>query len=300
MFILDQITVPRIFGGEKLLPYGADASKGEKIGQLFTVSATKDLDSTVMNGPFAGEKLSKVFAEHKELFGYDRYGDIFPIMIDFIDSSSGALCFQTHPTKEYAGRELGMPFGKNESWYYIDAPASGANYANTPCETKEQALQALERKDYDAFIGTVPIADGDYLYIPAATPHALSEGALVFEIQQAHPKTFNFYDFDRLYDGKKRALNLDDGFENFNFSASISARPMAPGELFEEEDYSSLLTKISSPWKNEQPTFCALTLLEGSLNSPEGELKKGMSALVMPGEEVCFAGEAMVMVNWPK
>lgn len=300
MFILSQITVPRTFGGEKLFAYGAIAHMDKKIGQLFTVSATEKLNSVILNGTFAGSGLREVFRDNPSLFGYDRYGAIFPFMIDFIDSSYGALCYQTHPTKRYAQQHLSMPFGKNESWYFIDPPTLGKTYANCKVQNRTQAMQALQKGLYREFIDEVPVSAGDYMYVPAGTLHAIGAGALVFEIQQAHPKTFNFYDFDRVYDGEKRALNWEEGLENLVFSSSVVSRPMNVGDVIEEEDYGSAMVFLRESFQNTRDVFCALTLLEGMLSTQEGMIRRGVSVLLSPKESVQFDGEALAMVNWPK
>ena len=58
------------------------------------------------------------------------------------------------------------------------------------------------------------------VFIPAGTVHALGEGLLVAEIQQASNTTFRLYDWDRVgADGKKRELHIEDALNVIDFGA---------------------------------------------------------------------------------
>ena len=111
-----------IWGGNKLKSiYGYDIPS-ETTGEAWSVSAHPNGDCDIISGSFKGEKLSKVYAEHRELFGgYAK--DVFPLLIKIIDAKSD-LSIQVHPDDEYAGKNENGSLGKMECWYILDCDAA--------------------------------------------------------------------------------------------------------------------------------------------------------------------------------
>ena len=74
--------------------------------------------SVVFEGPEKGKTVSDLLCEqHERLVGrrsYERYGDVFPLLIKFIEANL-PLSVQVHPNDELA-RKRHNSFGKTEMW----------------------------------------------------------------------------------------------------------------------------------------------------------------------------------------
>jgi len=115
---------------------------------------------------------------------------------------------------------------------------------------------------------------GDCVFIPAGTVHALGEGLLVAEIQQASDTTYRLFDWNRMgADGKPRPLHVEQGLEAIDFDRGpVGPQQPKPTErptvsrLIECEKF------VLDRWEFEQPQaaggddrFHIVSVLEGSL-----------------------------------
>lgn len=110
-----------IWGGDKIIPFKHLDSKLSQVGESWEVSGVKDNETIISDGEYAGTKLNDLVAKLKgKLVGeenYERFGDVFPLLIKFIDAQK-QLSIQVHPNDETAHR-LGYPMGKTEMWYIM-------------------------------------------------------------------------------------------------------------------------------------------------------------------------------------
>lgn len=301
MLILGPKLMFKMWGGERLHDYGADKNE-TGIAMMYTMSANDEYDSEILNGPYKGQTLHQVFKEHKELFGYDKYGDLFPLMVDFIDAQNGNLSIQTHPIDSYAQEHLNMPFGKTESWFFIIPPESGKIYCGSKVKTMKEVEEKVAANEYKDIIDEIETPAGSYVYIEAGTLHAISTGSFVYEIQQAHDVTYRFWDYDRLVDGKLRELQTELAMKNLRPELDSKAEAFNFDEIKEEKCYALMRKQLKDgSFKNPDSVFACVTMLEGEIKTEEGEtIKKGTSFVLAPGEEFSFTGEAEVMVAWPR
>ena len=207
MLILDTISKETIWGSDRLLPYGGDPAV-KRLGSLYTVSAQEPMSSTVLNGPFQGQTLRRVYREQPGLFGCPEYRE-FPLLIGFVDAADD-LSLQVHPDDALAREAEGKETGKNESWIFLEAPTSGSIVNGCRAGSMEEVRDAVREGRWDDIIGRLPVRRGDYVWVEAGTLHALTAGSLVYEIQQATDVTYRFYDYGRIGpDGKGRPLQLE-------------------------------------------------------------------------------------------
>ena len=119
--------------------------------------------------------------------------------------TSERLSIQVHPD-DSAARARGLPRGKDEAWFVLDAEPDAAIGLGL---TREISRSALREAALDGSIETLldwrPVAKGDVFYSPAGTIHAIGGGIALIEVQQNLDVTYRLYDY-----GRPRALHLDE------------------------------------------------------------------------------------------
>jgi mannose-6-phosphate isomerase len=128
-----------------------------------------------------------------------------PLLIKYLFTAE-RLSIQVHPDDQ-AARARGLPRGKDEAWYILDAEPEARIGLGLTRQVSREALRAA------ALDGTIeglldwrPVAKGELLYSPAGTIHAIGGGIALIEIQQNLDLTYRLYDYDR-----PRELHLDEG-----------------------------------------------------------------------------------------
>ena len=297
MLVLDTLNKTTIWGGTRLQRFGSDPLNPH-VGSLYTVAGNEELTNTVLNGEFIGMTLYEVYRDNRALFGYDKY-EPFPLLIGFVDASDD-LSIQLHPSDEYARAHENAPFGKTESWYFLEAPASGSIANGCLCGSTEELKERVAQGRWDEVIDYLPVKKGEYVYVETGTLHALRAGSLVYEIQQSTDVTYRFYDYDRVdKDGNKRPLQLDKAIENVDVSKKSAAVPYEDDKDYDERYYSTRKTHIEGSYENQHDTFVTVTLLSGQMMADGVPATAGMSLIVLPHERIEFTGSADVMIARP-
>jgi mannose-6-phosphate isomerase len=115
---------------------------------------------------------------------------------------------------------------------------------------------------------------GDCVFLPAGTVHALGEGLLVAEIQQASDTTYRLFDWNRLgSDGMPRPLHVEEGLEAIDYDrgpvAPAKPRPTAqPGvsRLVDCDKFILDRRELDAPQTAGESDRCRiLSILGGSL-----------------------------------
>jgi len=120
--------------------------------------------------------------------------------------TSQPLSIQVHPDDTFA-RAMGMPNGKSEAWYIVSAEPDAKIGIGLKHRVTPQELRASIRNgSIVELVQWRPVAQGDVIFIPAGTIHALGAGIVLAEIQQHSDATFRLFDY-----GRERELHEDDG-----------------------------------------------------------------------------------------
>jgi mannose-6-phosphate isomerase len=118
--------------------------------------------------------------------------------------TTAPLSIQVHPDDAFA-RSIGLANGKTEAWYILSAIAGaevavGLNYPRSAVE--------LRTAISDGWIANIvhwhPVHQGDVIFIPAGTIHAIGAGIVLAEIQQHSDATFRLFDY-----GRQRELHIE-------------------------------------------------------------------------------------------
>lgn len=193
--------VERPWGGTSLRAWGRPCVEGARIGESWELAQVAHCDS-----PFEGTGFATLSAaveyQGGAWLGCDGRG--FPLLFKLIDARE-TLSVQLHPDRE--GPD-GSP--KNECWIVLEAPPGSFLYAGTSAGLPpDQVLDQLVRGDVSV-LRRIPVAPGDVVMVPAGTPHAITAGLVVCEVQQSSDTTFRIYDWDRTgADGKPRELHVE-------------------------------------------------------------------------------------------
>ena len=115
------------------------------------------------------------------------------------------------------------------------------------------------------------VQEGDVIFVPPGTVHALCQNVMIYEVQQSSDLTFRIYDYNRPgTDGKPRELHIDHALDVITFDAPVpeprNSRHETNTTLIGAEDTEYFRLERFAPagtLQHTYPTFAALTILAG-------------------------------------
>ncbi len=316
IFRFEPIFKSVLWGGKRIAEFKGIASQGDHVGESWELSPMPGHESVVADGLFKGETLPQLLASHgKEIMGeklYERYGDKFPLLIKFIDSTQD-LSIQVHPDDALAGKRHDS-LGKTEMWYSVLPTSTAYLYAGFSQDMNPEKFRRMvaDSTIVDA-LKKYYTKPGDVFFLPAGRVHAIGEGNFVLEIQEASDITYRIYDYNRRdAQGNLRQLHVDESVEAINYADTaqeVKNVNAAPGEEAMVEDCRYFTTTLVNVDKRFQldlaarNSFTVLIATKGNLKavSPEGEelpLPQGQTLLVpasMPYVVLAGDGEAVTV-----
>lgn len=215
---------PVLWGGYRIAPYKGILSEPRAIGESWELSPMEGHTSVVLEGALAGVSLTELMQKDgRSILGekhYSRYGTRFPLLIKFIDARED-LSVQVHPSDALAP-SLGLPHGKSEMWYIVDATKGARLSAGFAASTtQEQYQQAIKNGSITDLLRYDSIARGHLFYIPAGRIHTIGAGSFILEVQQALDVTYRIFDYNRLDSaGETRPLHLEAAEVALDFEAT--------------------------------------------------------------------------------
>lgn len=276
--------------------------------------------NTIANGEFSGRTLGEFTTEFpKEILGTDSATEGFPLLIKFLDAQDW-LSVQVHPDDALALTLEGEPRGKTECWYIIDAAPNASIIYGFSGETDvEDFRNAITNGTAKSKLQFVPVVEGDFVYVPAGTVHAIGPGIILYELQQTSDTTYRLYDWDRTGLDGPRELHIEKGLQCSHFDVNpiavseqrinkindgITITPLVRGEYF-GLDKISIIKQFSLNTGTTTPHL--LSVISGSLEI-RGEfdtvpLECGQSALVPAGigEYILHPqGDTIVLCAFPQ
>ena len=182
-------------------------------GESWEISGEKTHVSVAATGIFKEKNINELIHEYGDrILGRGltkKFNCSFPLLVKFLDIND-KLSIQVHPDNKYAKKNENS-FGKHESWYVIHASEDAEMILGLKKNIKKTAIiEKLKSEPLDEIFNIVKIKVGDFVNITPGTVHATFKGSImVYEVQQTSDATYRLYDYDRVYNGKKRELHLD-------------------------------------------------------------------------------------------
>lgn len=289
----------KIWGGQQIRTVlNQDFAPLPNCGEMWVVSGVPGDESVVSNGELQGNTLPELVEIYMdELLGekvYERYGEVFPILVKFIDTNDW-LSVQVHPGDDMAQKIHEEPFGKTEMWYVLQSGHDAQLVSGFAKETtKEKFLEQLDLKKVTELLNYETVTNGDVFFVPAGRIHAIGPNILLAEIQQTSDLTYRVYDWDRLdVNGLPRDLHTPLGIEALDYSAVKDAKTL----YSKRTDQGVNLVNCAAFCTNILELKNGLHLNYAELDSfvillcTKGKVKIGWDA----GQEQMLAGEAILI-----
>ncbi len=227
-----------LWGGRRLAEVLGKSIGDQTAAESWEVVDHQDDQSVVRYGDLAGKSLRQLIAgDGASLLGESLLASIsspelpthlqnrFPLLLKFLDANRN-LSVQVHPDDKF-GATLSPPdLGKTEAWYVMHADPGSKIYAGLKEGVSESDFRAaIESNQTESVIHSFQPEQGDCVFISAGTMHAIGEGLLIAEIQQASNTTFRVYDWARVdADGQPRPLHIEQAIKATDFTRG----PVAP------------------------------------------------------------------------
>lgn len=283
MHILKPVSHETIWGGTKLVPFAPESH--DKLGHLYSLVSNGEFESEIINGEYKNRRFKEYFQENKAKFGLDEF-ETFPFVIALVDPKED-LSIQVHPDDKCAQEIENRPFGKNESWYFIEPPTNRWLFNGCRVSTIEEIEQKInENRVEEDVIDHLQIGEKDYVFVEQGTMHAATHGALFYEIEENCNLTYRFFDFNRKdKNGNKRELHIDKALKAINPKLKSKARKYN-GEEIIERLYSTKLYEDTTEYKNNSSTLECLTVLNGETIIANCKIQTGTTIILEPNEGI--------------
>jgi mannose-6-phosphate isomerase len=178
--------------------------------------------SVVSDGPLQGSTLHELLVTHRqELLGRHSAtftGACFPLLFKFLDANQ-KLSVQVHPDDAAAAKLTPPDLGKTEAWIILHAEPGSCVYAGLKRGFDRPALaREVSRGTTELCLNKFEPRAGDCIFVPAGVVHALGQGLLVAEIQQASDTTYRLFDWNRVgTDGQPRTLHIEQALDAIDY-----------------------------------------------------------------------------------
>jgi mannose-6-phosphate isomerase len=187
--------IPRFYlGGPAIAELRGTDAAGDRVpedwvGSTTTVFGEDELglsrlpDGTLLRDAIKADPVAFLGPDHAERRGPDP-----ALLVKLLDAGE-RLPVHVHPDGPFAREALGTPYGKTEAWIVIGTTRPDASVAAGFKDDVDPDTLArwVREQDHDAMLGAlnpVPVQPGDAIYVPAGTPHAISDGVLIVELQE--------------------------------------------------------------------------------------------------------------------
>ena len=201
-----------LWGGTKLMDEYNQHSDSDIMAESWVVSTHKDGPSFIENTDINEATLKEYIENNPMSLGSNNqeYAQL-PVLVKLIDSNQ-PLSVQVHPDDAYAQKHENDN-GKNEMWVILEAKENAQLVVGLNKVLSAQQLeQSIRDNTLEQHLNYVPVKQGDVVYIPAGTIHAIGAGITICEIQQSSNVTYRLYDYNRKdNNGSTRELHIDKG-----------------------------------------------------------------------------------------
>lgn len=275
----EPVFIEKIWGGNKIRTMmNMPEAPSVHCGESWVLSGVPGNESVVKNGPLKDNTLNELVEIYMgELVGdklFHEYGEIFPVLIKFIDANDW-LSIQVHPDDKLAS-ERHDSFGKTEMWYILEAENGSELISGFKKDVeKPEYIERVSDSSLKEILNFEKVERNDVFYIPAGRVHALGPGILLAEIQQTSDITYRIYDWDRLdASGLPRDLHTEQAVAAIDFSKTTQAKTAynqktnETNELVNSDKFTTNLLELDKGLKkdySELDSFVAYVCIEGNM-----------------------------------
>jgi mannose-6-phosphate isomerase len=147
-----------------------------------TAGQTRLAGGSLLADVIAADPVAWLGREHVARFGANP-----AVLVKLLDAGQ-RLPLHVHPDRGFATEHLASPFGKTEAWIVLEADPGAAVHLGFSRDVEAAELAGWVRdQDVEAMLAVtnrIPVAAGDSVLCPAGTPHAISAGILLVELQE--------------------------------------------------------------------------------------------------------------------
>jgi mannose-6-phosphate isomerase len=277
--VFEPIFMDRVWGGRRLeTHFGKRLPTHGRIGEAWEVVDRPEAQSVVHDGPLRGKMLHELWTGHRaEVFGAGvPDSPRFPLLFKLLDAQE-RLSVQVHPPAAVAPALKGEP--KTEMWYILDNYGDGDIFAGLrPGVTRESFEAALHAGSVQETVHRVPVAPGDFIFIPSGRVHAIGAGNVIVEVQQNSDTTYRVFDWNRVgLDGKMRELHIAESLQSIDFEDFEPQLQSPGGEVLVECPYFRVEKwSLDAPREAAPPgAFAIFTVLTGAVKCATQEFRPG-------------------------
>ena len=258
-------------------------------------------DGRFLRDAIAADAVGFLGPDHVERWGPDP-----ALLVKLLDAGE-RLPVHFHPDRVFARAELGLRFGKTESWIIVEADEGAVVHLGLKDGLDRGTLSRwVEEQDVPAMLRALhelPVRAGQTLFVPAGTLHAIGAGILLVELQEPTDLSV-LLEWERfgVHDG---SAHLGLGWERVLDAVDLA--PARPDQLLVEDGHGArgdgvveLLPKSAARYFRAQritlegdpvhlePSFAILVVLDGWLklwsdHAEPLELHGGETAVVPYG-----------------
>lgn len=221
----------KVWGANNLEAIVGAPRSANKVGEAWLIHESL----AVENGPLKGRTLAEIVKQSpNDVLGARGAGFVidgvarFPLLAKFLDASEW-LSIQLHPNDEDARRREGVPYGKCEFWYVLNAePGSKIIHGLSQPVEPHAMIEAARTGTIKSMFDYVDVSAGDVVINTHGMIHALGPGIRIYELQQSSDITYRLYDWDRPASAG-RELHLEQSADIADY-APVLAHKIAPIE----------------------------------------------------------------------
>lgn len=293
-----------IWGGRRLgTELGKPIGQGDDFAESWEIVDHGSDQSVISAGELKGKQLGDLVMERTvELLGRRVADQItldsipanlrnrFPLLLKFLDANRD-LSVQVHPNDQQGSVLLPPDLGKTEAWIVMAAEPGSRIYAGLKSGVdKYSFVKSIEENRIEETLHSFEPKQGDCVFIPSGTVHAIGAGLLIAEIQQSSDTTFRLFDWNRTdANGNSRELHIEAGVEATDFSGGpakvVQATDESMQKLVQCDKFSIDRHRISKQRTlSMRESFKIIAVIDGEVSlsgDPSGQtLSKGQTALL--------------------
>jgi mannose-6-phosphate isomerase len=190
----------RVWGRDSLAPYFPDAGTNGRIGEVWYTFSE--------NPTSIGMSLGDLLRSEPAVLGTaadPKHPGICPLLVKMLFTTE-RLSVQVHPDDLYA-QEHHQSLGKTEAWYIVAAePQAEVALGFRERISAERLRESAQSGEIEILLDWHRVKQGDVIFAPAGTVHAIGGGLTICEIQENSDITYRLYDY-----GRPRELHLEHG-----------------------------------------------------------------------------------------